>query len=155
MVAWLMNVPEALEIDAVMKLRIPIARFLSMRNEDRMRFLVAELQQTNSGKKRGVGRYEALLGIFDLSGKIDPQVKQDLIEMHSTRNVIVHRASIIDREFVDACQWLDKKQGDKIVVTHADYHRFEEATEKYVVCIMNRVLDHFSLLRYVDDSGLE
>lgn len=148
-----MNEPGALEIEQVTKTKVSIAKYHSLSQEDRMRYLVAELEQTARGNKRGVGRYEALLSIFGLLVTVDQQTTRDLIEMQSIRNVTVHRASIIDHDFVTACPWLDKKLGDSVVVTHEDYHRFEEATMKYRVCLMNRVREHFGLEPNKEDDG--
>lgn len=51
----------------------------------------------------GVARFETLLALVELSGAIDEEHRKGLFELQQVRNVIVHRAGIVDRRLREQC----------------------------------------------------
>jgi hypothetical protein len=79
--------------------------------DERMRLLIQELQR--SQYQYGTGSFEHVLNQFQLSGKVDPRIKQTIWEMLNIRNVIIHRGSVADRRLVEGCPWMELKIGQQ------------------------------------------
>jgi hypothetical protein len=142
LVALLLHDPTALAQEAISKTRISVAEFELLDREDRMRLLLEDLGRTlKTEYKRGVNRFELLLGAFGLSGPVDEDIKTRLFEMFHIRNVLVHRASIADGRFVKACPWMGLNVGERVVVDHDRYLRLSGAVYKYLTIVVNRVRD--------------
>ena len=146
MVGILLNEPQLLQSDAVGKVKIPIAEFETLEKEERMRLLITEVER-NCGysKKFGVDCFDALLETIGVAGAVDPEVKKTCREMHSLRNVIVHRNSIVDRRLVSACPWLGLRIGDKVTVTHDDLGRYYRALIQYGLAITYRLGERYDV----------
>jgi hypothetical protein len=71
LVGILLNEPEVLKKEAFTKVRVPLAEFETKDKEERMRFLIAELDR-NLSRRNGVDTFESLLNYFDLSGVVLP-----------------------------------------------------------------------------------
>ena len=140
LVVWFQNTPDALRIEQVARLKVPLAQFETLDAEERIRLLVHELEDNLRATFRaGVVRFEALLSVIGMSGDVDPQVKRDLYEMNHVRNVIVHKASTADRRFAEACPWLGVKPGTPLKVTAADWVRYSGAVHSYNLNLINRL----------------
>jgi len=141
LVSFLLNKPELLQQESFAKLRIPLADFELLEREERMRFLIAELERSQGfGRKIGIEKCEALLEPLGLSGPVDRDIKKDVREMNHVRNVLVHRASIADRRLIEGCPWLNLKTGELISVKHEDLVRYERALCTYVTALIYRIL---------------
>jgi hypothetical protein len=139
-VGILANEPEFLQAERFAKVRIPLAEFESLEKDERIRFLIAELERGQGlGAKHGIDVFENLLDRIGLSGEVDPQTKKDTWEIHHLRNVIVHRASFADRRLVRSCPWLDLKLGQKVVITHGALGSYGDAMCKYILTIAHRL----------------
>jgi hypothetical protein len=98
LVAILVNEPQMLSREEFAKTRVPLAKFEQLEKEERMRFLLTEVQRAeNSGLAQGIATFEKVLRAFDLSGSVDTAIKDALWEMNHIRNVLVHRDSRADR----------------------------------------------------------
>ncbi len=116
-VALLLNEPSLLQREQFAKIKISLAEYELLDKEERMRFLVIELQRTlRTGQRQGVASFESLLECVGLSGQVSDAARKSFWEMNHLRNVIVHRRSLADRTFVNACPWLNAKIGERVRV---------------------------------------
>ena len=137
--AWLLNEPDVLSHDQFARLRVTLAEYERLDKQDRMSFLVKELaRSTNADFKLGIGRFEVLLEPLGLAGAIDDDVKRMLFELSQVRNVLVHRAGIVDRRFKEACPWIHVEIGSKLRIDHESYVRYYSAVYDYILCLINR-----------------
>lgn len=123
------------------RIRIPLAEYESLDLEERMEFLVREYaRQSIADLKAGVSRFETLLELVGMSGRVDEAVRRDLFELSRVRNVLVHRSGIADRKLCESCPWLGLKPGDQVRVTHSVYLRYSWAVGEYFIDILERDL---------------
>lgn len=145
-VRWLVNQPEALKTPVFEKLRVPVAIYERLDQEERAAYLVNQIiQEHRITTKPGVGRFEALLETIELSGPVDDKVRRDLFEMSQVRNLIVHHFSIVDDRFKDSCPWLDVEVGTRFNVGHDDYRRYLDATHAYTLMVIDRIGDKLGI----------
>lgn len=138
--AWLGEFPEELKHDALAKVKIAFGEYLSLQVEDRVRYVLEEVKQSvRSALKPGIGRFEAVLDLVKLGGGVPDGTRRDLYELSLVRNVLVHRAGIVDRRFKAACDWRDDSVGARIIVSHADYSRYLSAVCDYLSEVLKRM----------------
>ena len=136
----LINEPESLNAEAITKIRVPLAKYEALDKEERMRFILQELargQAITIGQ--GVSAFENLLCVFGLSGEVDDGVKKSLWEMNHVRNIVVHRDSLADQRFVQACPWMNVKPGDRVLIDHERFWRYIDAVSGYLKSLRQRV----------------
>jgi hypothetical protein len=122
LIGILVNEPRVLEKDTFATAKIPLSKYELLDKEERMRFLLADLQRTqSSGIAQGVNAFENVLQVFDLSGPVEGGVRAGLWEMNHVRNVVVHRDSHADLRLIQACPSVDLRVGDHVFVTHKKY----------------------------------
>jgi hypothetical protein len=68
------------------------------------------------------------------------QPRKTFIEFWAVRNVIVHRASIVDRRLVEICPWLGLKVGEPLKITPNSYANYRNTTSKYFMELLVRDL---------------
>jgi hypothetical protein len=140
MVTWLLNESAVLSNGQFAKIRMPLAEYERLAKDERMAFLVSELARSlNASFKPGIAKFEALLGAIDLGGAVEDDVRRTLLELSQVRNIIVHRAGVIDSRFREACPWLGLEVGVQNRVTHEQYLKYSQASHNYALCIINRV----------------
>jgi hypothetical protein len=138
LVGILVNEPSELKKDSFAKIRVPLADFEARDQEDRMRFLLTEIQR-GLGRRNGISAFEGILAAFDLSGDVDEEDKKLIWEMHHLRNVIVHRNSRADRRLVDSCPWLNLKLNDEVTISHSQLRTFFGVLHHYVLTVTHRL----------------
>jgi hypothetical protein len=139
LVAHIISKSEILKEEGFQKIRIPLATYEQLNQEDKARLLVTELQRSLSSEQRlGLDCFERLLRIIGLGGEVKPKIRRDIYELQQLRHTIVHRASLADRKLIEACPWLKLKSGERIHISHKQYHRLMEAAHKYVVLVIKR-----------------
>lgn len=132
LIAWLLNYPAAPKLPDVTKVKLPLADFMSLDDEGRMRLLINELQSAKRAKfNMGIGQFDELLKVFDLKFGVDEQLRKELLAMQQLRNVIVHRDMVVDRRLAEQCTWLGLRPGDRLSVPIYEYHRYLKAARKY------------------------
>jgi len=145
-VAWLTNDPNALHVDEVMRLKIKLGDYFALDDVERMYFIADQLDQDVSAPLRlGVGRFEALLAPFGLSGQVDDIVRKTIFELQQVRNVLVHRGGRADRHFMEKCPWLKIAIGKLIPVTHRMYERYGSALFVYAMTLLTRIELRFNV----------
>ena len=143
-VGILANEPEALDKEEFAKIRVPLSKFEVLDREDRIRFLVSEVERTLSvGAGQGVDTFEKLLQVIGLSGTVEGDTKKMLWEMNHVRNVIVHRDSLADLRLVQACPWLNLKVGDHVPINHQKYGLYHDAEFAYVKVLVRRLAERY------------
>jgi hypothetical protein len=109
--------------------------------DERMRLLSQELQR--SQYERGTASFEHVLNQFQLSGKVDPRIKQTIWEMLNVRNVIIHRGSVADRRLVEGCPWMELKIGQPVVLTDSMLGSYADALSWYVRCLIEQLSERY------------
>lgn len=137
---WFLNMPGALKIEQVARVKVPLAEFESLDQDERVRLLVHELEDSlRASLKAGTSRFEVLFDTIGLSGQVPSGIKRDLFEMNQVRNVIVHKASVADRRLAESCPWMGVKPGASLRVGKNDMARYDHAVHEYVLSLINRV----------------
>jgi hypothetical protein len=134
---WIGRYPEILEEDSFARIKIPFVRFNALDDDERRTFLVREISGAN--RQSGISGFEDLLGKIGLGGKVEDEIRKDIFEMHQIRNLIVHRASVADRKFVEDCPWLNCRIGEDIAVTSARLRDFQVSVIRYLRIIQERM----------------
>jgi hypothetical protein len=139
LVGHIIHKPETLKEDIFQKIRIPLATYEQLNQEDKARLLVNELQRSLSSDQRlGLECFEALLRVVGLAGEVKTKIRRDIFELQQLRHSIVHRASLADRKLLEACPWLKLKSGDRIRISNKQYRRLVDAAGKYVIAVIKR-----------------
>jgi hypothetical protein len=137
---WILNTPDALFVEEIKKLKVKIGEYEQLERRDRISYLIELLERDLVvGMKNGVHRFEAILAPFKLAGPIKASIRRDLLELGQVRNVIVHRAGIVDHKFVTACPWMKMKVGDSLQVTHKMFGRYFGAVHAYATLLIYRL----------------
>jgi hypothetical protein len=140
LVGLLVNEPKVLDGDAFAKIKLPLAKYELLDKEERMRFLLNDVQRTqSSGTAQGANTFENVLEVFELSGPVEEDIRTNLWEMNHMRNVIVHRDSRADLRLIQACPALKLKVGDRLFVTHDNYAYHANAVIDYIRIIICRL----------------
>jgi hypothetical protein len=142
---WIDVVPEALAIPEVANLRFKFGDYEALDPEEKRYFIVEQLEKNLAIPLRGgVTRFEKLLNLFGLSGEVAEDTRKSLWELSHIRHVIVHRGSIADKRFVEACPWAGFEIGDRVIVSDESFSRFYEAAMDYAfMTVTKRIISHF------------
>ncbi|MEU1270887.1 hypothetical protein [Streptomyces sp. NPDC005799] len=139
--AWMAFRPEVLLHQNFAKIRVPLAEFLSLTDEQRVRLLVSEVQRDlKLDLRSGVTKFEKLLSSVGLGGPVDPRVRDALFEAQCIRNVLAHRAGIADQRFIDACPSYGLSIGDRLAIDKGTYRRLNFSFYVYGNIVINRIL---------------
>jgi hypothetical protein len=140
LVGILCNEPARLSTFGFEKIKIPLSKYEQLDKEERMRFLLSEVQREHaSGVGQGVNVFESVLYVFDLSGQVDSSIREGLWKLSNLRNVIVHRDSRADRRLVENCPSMSLKVGDRVIVGHELYGSLNLEVLRYVALLMRRL----------------
>jgi hypothetical protein len=143
LIAFLRRNRQVLTSGAYAKTKLSLSDFVRLRGDDRYRLVVRELARAQGAELRsGIGKFEPLLEAAGLHGAVPAYVREGLHEMAEARNLIVHRASVVDRRFKERCPQRKLKLGEVLRLTHADYHRCFAYSTTYALCIVNRIQVH-------------
>lgn len=130
------------------KTKIPFIDFLNLSKEERVNKLFDEFEkQNNLWGKNSIDRFEQKLHGIGLKGKLNKDLRKDLLEWSKVRNLIIHRAGIVDQKFINDCPWLKNSKignykkamiGRAIYISPSDYKRYKSAALKYANLIEKR-----------------
>lgn len=154
--SWLKHRKTSWQVEPIQRLKIKIGEFVSIPKEQQHTF-VAELLERDLGAKfrSGVTRFEALLDPFGLSGDLPNIISDTIYEFGQVRNLIAHRASKVDRQFVQACPWLDVRVGTNFHISQDMLGRYFFAAEHYVTLLIYRVQEKYGMNRSTARARLE
>jgi hypothetical protein len=140
-IAWLRNLPEAWSVPEVAKLKIPIAKYQQLNESERPRLIVSELSRSlSTDLRKGVGKLNSLLVVFDLAPSVGPNVQRALHELCQVRNVIVHCGGLADEKLVEECPWLGIRVGERVQVDHPVYGWYYRAARRYAERVSNQAM---------------
>lgn len=143
---WLQHNKDALEVDAVQKLRVRIGEYEQLKDDDRYFYILDRLEQeTSAPLKCGVTRFELLLEPFGLAGAVDEKDRRDLFELNQVRNCLVHRSGIADRRLVESCPWLNLTTGATLKVDSAMTNCYFDAAMSYTVALIVRLGERYGV----------
>jgi hypothetical protein len=137
LIRWLMTHPSARVVPELNSVRVRVAEYESVSGEDRMRFLVTLLErELAAALKPGAGRFDCLLKPFGIRPAIDDTLRRDISELAAVRNLIVHRAGVVDSRFVELCPWLGLKMGESLTIGHDSFFRYVHSASSYAAAII-------------------
>ncbi|GAA0593130.1 hypothetical protein [Actinomadura livida] len=137
--SWIKYKPDITKTSPISKIKIPLGEFIQLSEDERARLIVTELQRDlKVDLKSGVTKYEPLLEAIGLGGVVDPRVKRSLFQSQQLRNVIVHRAGVVDRRLVDSCPWLGYETGDQVQIDEEVFYYCLHGMHMYALTIRNR-----------------
>lgn len=143
---WLQNYKQAMEVEAIQKLRVRIGEYECLEGEERFFYILNRLEQELAAPlKTGITRFELLLEPFGLSGPVDEDVRRNLFELNQVRNILVHRSGFADRRLVDSCPWLKLRVGDMVKVNHEMTVHYFQSVMKYATELIARIGEHFGV----------
>lgn len=143
-VAWLSFDRTAIQSARTRKINVPLHRFMGLDDEERLRFLVRRMQEEVDGEfSKGIGHFEPLLDSLGFGGGLEEPHRRDLVELAEMRNCIVHRGAVADRKLREACNWLNLKSNEPVIVTHDSCMRYCSATSAYLAELVYRIRFHF------------
>jgi hypothetical protein len=138
-IAWMEQNPSVLDGPNLAKIRVPFVQFHRLDQQERLRFVVTELQrELRVELKSGATKFELLLGTLGLGGPVDERVRDILFETQNLRNVFAHRGGIADRRFVANCPHLQYSAGDRIRISSEHFQRILHGLLMYSATILNR-----------------
>lgn len=138
-IAWMEQNPSILDGSKIAKIRIPLVEFQRLDQQERLRFLVTELQRELGVElKSGATKFESLLGALGLGGPVDERVRNILFETQNLRNVFAHRGGIADRRFVANCPHLKYSVGDAVRINGDYFQKIMSGLLMYGVTILYR-----------------
>ncbi len=144
--AWLINQPEALNRATVSKIRIPLSEYERLNKDERMRFLVKDITRSlNADFKMGVDKFEVVLDALGLGGAVNKNRKKILYEVSQVRNILVHRAGIVDRQFKEGCPWVKTPLGSKFKINPKLYNRYHNEVWRYTFDLNARVRNRLGI----------
>ena len=151
--AWLVNVPESLDRPELAKIRVPLSTYHALDADGRADLLVEEIARTfGAGVRGGPEKFETILAALGLGGAVDAELKKGLIELGQVRNVLVHRAGVIDRRFKATCPWYEGEVGTKIRINRDRYSLYSKHVNAYLLLLIHRVRRHFGIPDDTADS---
>lgn len=137
--AWIASHPEVLDLPDMAKVRIPVAEYMRLGEDERIGLLVTELQRTlRTELASGATRFEKLVDAVGLGGKTPDQLRRALFEMWQVRNLWAHRSGVSDRKFTEICPWLNYDVGERVVIDLDRFNYYLHATHMYAVLLLNR-----------------
>lgn len=143
---WLKHEPRALQREEIQKIKIRFADYQSMTEEERLDYVVRELERDLKVSDRiGTGRFEGLLGGVGLSGPVPKAIQRDLFELYQIRNVLAHRRGLVDKKLAEACPWLRLKVGGEICIDHKGYAKYSRAVSAYAALLIHRSAAYFGV----------
>jgi hypothetical protein len=153
-VGLLMEWPDRLDDARFQKVRVSLSQFVQMDEADRSRFLLAEAAKTPiTAPASAIARLEALLELIGLPPFGERDRKRDLVEMHGVRNLILHRASVVDQKFNEGCPWLGLSLGEVIHISHDDILRYVNAVVAFVAHVRDSVKSERLARKQVSQSS--
>lgn len=144
-VGIMFNEPHHLKNEALARIKVPLTQFETLDKEERIRYLIAELERGAAGAKRGIDCFETVLRCVGLDGSADDETKKSLWEMHHVRNVLVHRGGIADRRLTESCPWLSLEPGKLVVIAHDKLGDYYNGTIVYASEVLIRICEKYGL----------
>lgn len=138
-VAWLSGHPEAMMQQPLSAVKLPVGVVQGLDPQDLLQHIVIEASRAlKSDLKVGAGQFESLLAAVGLDGGVQDGTRRGIYLTQQFRHLIVHRAGVADRQFVEHCTDLGYAVGDTVVVSERLYTGFSFAAQLYALELKNR-----------------
>lgn len=138
-VSWMQHNPSVLDEPKLAKIRLPLVEFQRMSDQDRLRFIVTEVQRDLGLElKSGATKFESLLTALGLGGSVDRKVRDAIFEAQNLRNIFAHRGGVADRRLVANCPQLHYKVGDPVKIGTENFVRMFFGIFTYGAIVLNR-----------------
>lgn len=136
---WLKRRRSAWSCEPIKRLKVKLGDYESIPPQSRHFFVIGLLErELGTGIRNGVDRFEAMLEPFELAGPVPKKLKDAMYELGQVRNIIVHNASRVDRQFKSACPWFPQKVGSTVNVSSEMLHYYMDAVVLYVTLLICR-----------------
>ena len=113
-----MNYRPAIRSPSVTKLKIRLGDYLALSRYEQALHIVELLDQdTGSGLRNGINRFQVLLEGLGLKLELEEPQKKVLFEFQMVRNNLAHRNGVVDRRLLESCPWLGVKLGQSVKVS--------------------------------------
>lgn len=146
-ITWIQYNPSLLDEPKIAKIKVPLAEYRKMDEQDQLSFLVSELQRDlGSDLKGGVNKFESLLNVIGIGGPVDKRVRDVIFEAQNLRNVLAHRAGIADRKFIMRCPHFNYSAGDRVKISKELLDHVMAGFLTYSFIVFNRcaTIDEYS-----------
>ena len=143
---WLENVEAARSVETLRRTKVRLGEFESLAGSERYAFMLDALEETlGTRPSAGIERFETLFRTFGLSSSLPEGVPETLFELAHVRHLLVHRRGVADKRFAEALPRFGCEVGGEIRISHAHYHRYYDAVDRYVFELIQRLRAHFGL----------
>jgi hypothetical protein len=115
---WLITRRQAMRSASVARLKVRLGDYLALsRNEQALHIIELLDQDTGSGLRQGINRFQGLLKGLGLEFELDDAQQKTLFEFQMIRNNLAHRNGLVDQRLRQACPWLGLKLGQPVKVS--------------------------------------
>lgn len=153
-IEWLVHDRKALHAPAFQRIKVKVGDFQPLNRREKAAFLLDMLEQdTASGLKRGVNRFESLLEPLGLDGRASETTAKWIFELQQVRNSIAHQNGKCDRRLKASCPWLKLKIGQPLTISKHQLQSYSSATVDYALGILYRIGDRHGVELRVSDGG--
>ena len=129
-----------IEAKAVQSIKVRLGEFEPLAPDDKRRFILDTLKRDHRHAP-GVGRFEGVLGEFDLGGEVPRELRDHVLELGEVRNIVVHNDSVADARFVERCPSVAAAAGQEVSVDEGMLHRYGSAAMGYGVLVLSRLTE--------------
>lgn len=139
---------EISHIPEIQKVKIAFSEYMKRDENERLEYLFTEYEKSFQGRmNNGVERFEMLLKPLGLAGPVEAEVAKSILELGLLRNVLAHKAGVVDRQFIDRC--LERKLptdyqiGDTLKISQTQFKMYYAAILSYsnaIVIRMNKIM---------------
>lgn len=127
-----------LEYKKMPKIKLDL-NFIAMSEYDQKYYLISQIEQgLSTPLKNGIKKFEDLLDVFELGGKVPKILSDKMYEISNIRNVIAHNGSIVDNKFIDRCPNLGYSLGQRISLNQAQYVSYSYSLMAYITVLDSR-----------------
>ncbi|WP_286998772.1 MULTISPECIES: hypothetical protein [Comamonas] len=152
---WIRHRRVALEVPAVLKLRVKLGEYLLLSKAEQAEFLVELLEQDlSSALKRGITRFESLLNPFGLSFQFSEKNSKNIFELQQVRNVIAHRNSHADKRICAECPWLKLKINQPVLVSSKMVRNYADSSAGFLLALLYQVGDLYGVNLRSEESEI-
>ncbi|MBI4479658.1 MAG: hypothetical protein HY651_06510 [Acidobacteria bacterium] len=140
---------------AIRKLKGPLLEFYEASTYQQAELILNLLiDDLGIAFKKGVGRFEEILGVVGLGGPVEDEVRRLLLELTEVRNLLVHRNGVVDARFAKNCPWIATKVGESVRITNRDHDRYQAAVQWYILEVEKRRSSIYEVTAIADDSAV-
>ena len=136
--------PSVLSRQEFEKIAIPASDALSMKRSQLCRDIVNQYKEkVGSSFKKGIGRFENVLSAIGLGGGVPDGAKKAFMEISELRNNLVHKMGVADKKLIDACPWLNLREGQRYRLDRDNIRSYSLCIKCDILEIDRRIMKHF------------